>query len=187
MRLFLRNAAIGAAALSYRALFYRDYEVFALLLGLGAVSGVLYTLLEPVFRNHPRLHYLPWILCAYWVLGGGLAVGMLKHDEMSFAILNSPAGVGLLLIVGAIGGYAAARALEDKTALYGSGPLGPLTRVIAAVLGAMLLVVGAALVVAGAFMLPRSVVYISFGVAGCVLGLLFAWGSWTGWSPGRPE
>src|SRR2546426_9351453 len=65
MKLLLRNAAIGAAFLSYRALFYREYGFFALLCGLGALSGVLYTLLEPLFRNRPRLHYLPWILCAY--------------------------------------------------------------------------------------------------------------------------
>jgi len=115
MRLFLRNAAIGAATLSFRALFYRDYEAFAILLGLGALSGILYTLLEPMVRGHPRLHYLPWILCAYFVLGGIVAVGVVEHDEMSSAILTSPWGIGFLLIVGAIGAYAAARTFEDKT------------------------------------------------------------------------
>ena len=115
LKLFLRNAAIGAAFLSYRALFYRDYEIFALMLGLGALSGVLYTLLEPLIRSHPRLHYLPWIMCAYFVLGGTVAVGVLKHDEMSSAVLTSPWGIGVLLIVGAIGAYAAARTFEDKT------------------------------------------------------------------------
>ena len=115
MRILLRNAAIGAAALSYRALFYRDYEIFALMFSLGAVSGVLYTLFAPVVRSHSRLHYLPWILCAYLVLGGTVAVGVLKHDEMSSAVLTNPWGIGFLLVVGAIGAYVAARTFEDKT------------------------------------------------------------------------
>jgi len=114
MRPLLRNAAIGAAFLSYRALFYREYGFFALLCGLGALSGVLYTLLEPLFRNRPRLHYLPWILCAYLAIGGLTIVGVLEHDEMSIAALESPWGVGFLLIAGAIGAYAAARMFEDK-------------------------------------------------------------------------
>jgi hypothetical protein len=110
----LRNAAIGAAVLSYRALIYRDYQVFALFLGLGALSGVLYTGVAPFVRNHPRLHYLPWILCAYLFLGGTVAIGILKHDDMSVAVIESPWGIGFLLAVGAIGAYAAARTLEGK-------------------------------------------------------------------------
>ena len=109
-----RNAAIGAAVLSYRALFYRDYGMFAFMLALGALSGVLYTLLLPIVRSHPRLHYLPWILCAYFAIGGVLAVGVLKHDDMSLAALKSPWGVGLFLIAGAVAAYAAARTFEDK-------------------------------------------------------------------------
>ena len=109
-----RNTAIGAAVLSYRALFYRDYGMFAFMLALGALSGVLYTLLLPFVRSRPRLHYLPWILCAYFAIGGVLAVGVLKHDDMSLAALKSPWGVGFFLIAGAIGAYAAARTFEDK-------------------------------------------------------------------------
>ncbi len=114
MRLLLRNAAIGAAFLSYRALFYREYEFFALLCGLGALSGVLYTLLEPLVRSRPRLHYLPWILCAYLVIGGTIVVGVRKHDDMSIAVLESPWGVGFFLIAGALAAYAAARMFEDN-------------------------------------------------------------------------
>jgi hypothetical protein len=113
MRRLARNVAIGAGVLSFRALFYREYGMFGLMLALGAVSGALYTLFEPVVRNHPRLHYLPWILCAYSAIGGVTAVGVLKHDEMSAAILGSPWGVGFLLIAGAIAAYAVARTLED--------------------------------------------------------------------------
>ena len=109
-----RNAAIGAAVLSYRALFYRDYGMFTFMLALGALSGVMYTLLLPFVRSHPRLHYLPWILCAYFAIGGVLAVGVLKHDDMSLAALKSPWGVGFFLIAGAVAAYAAARTFEDK-------------------------------------------------------------------------
>ena len=97
MKLLFRNAAIGAAFLSYRALFYREYGFFALLCGLGALSGVLYTLLEPLFRNRPRLHYLPWILCAYLAIGGTTIVGVLEHDDMSLTVLKSPWGGGVSL------------------------------------------------------------------------------------------
>ncbi len=114
MRRLLRNAAIGAGILSYRALFYRDYGMFALMLGLGALSGLLYTMVEPLVHERPRLHYLPWILCAYFAIGGIIAVGVLKHDEMSAAVLRSPWGVGFLLIAGAIAAYAVARTVEDK-------------------------------------------------------------------------
>src|SRR2546430_17008159 len=104
-----RNAAIGAAVLSYRALFYRDYGMFAFMLALGALSGVLYTLLLPFVRSHPRLHYLPWILCAYFAIGGGLAVGGLKHAHRSRTALKSPGGMGSFLLAGAAPAYAAAR------------------------------------------------------------------------------
>ncbi len=113
MRRMARNVAIGAAILSFRALFYRDYGLFAFGLALGALSGVLYTLLEPFVRDRPRLHYVPWILCAYFAIGGVVAVGVLKHDEMSADVLKSPWGVGLLLIGGALAAYAVARTLED--------------------------------------------------------------------------
>ncbi|SRR5712692_10020949 len=109
-----RNVAIGAGVLSFKALFYRDYRMFALLLALGGLSGALYTLLVPFVRNRPRLHYLPWILCAYFAIGGVTAVGVLEHDEMSAAVLRSPWGVGFLLIAGAIAAYAVARTLEDE-------------------------------------------------------------------------
>ncbi len=88
--------------------------MFAFMLALGALSGVLYTLLLPFVRSHPRLHYLPWILCAYFAIGGVLAVGVLKHDDMSVAALKSPWGVGFFLIAGAVAAYAAARTFEDK-------------------------------------------------------------------------
>jgi len=97
---FVRNVAIGGGVLSFRALFYRDYSMFAFMLALGALSGALYTLLEPFVRNRPRLHYLPWILCAYFAIGGVTAVGVLKHDEMSVAVLRSSWGVGLPLDFG---------------------------------------------------------------------------------------
>ncbi len=113
MRRLARNVAIGGGVLSFRALFYQDYSMFAFMLALGALSGALYTLLEPFVRNRPRLHYLPWILCAYFAIGGVTAVGVLKHDEISAAVLESPWGVGFLLIAGAIAAYAVARTLED--------------------------------------------------------------------------
>ena len=115
MRLLLRNAAIGAAFLSYKALFDREYAVFALLCGLGALSGVLYTLLAPLLRKRPRLHYLPWILCAYFAIGGIIVVGVRRHDPMSNAVLESPWGVGFFLVAGALAAYAVARIFEDKT------------------------------------------------------------------------
>jgi len=88
---FIRNAAIGAAACSYRALFYRYFDILPVMLGLGALSGCLYTLLEPIVRTRPRLHYLPWVLCAYLVIFGGVGVvGVLKHDQESLEVLTSP-------------------------------------------------------------------------------------------------
>jgi len=114
MRPFLRNAAIGAVAASYRALFYKWYDVFGLLFGLGALSGILYTLVEPLVRSRPRLHYVPWVLCYYLVIAGGLGVGVLKHDDWSVNALTNPWGIGFFLIAGAIGAYAAARIFEDK-------------------------------------------------------------------------
>ncbi len=115
MRRFLRNAAIGAAAASYRALFYRWWDVFAILLAFGALSGILYTLLEPLVRQHPRLHYLPYILGFYLLIFGGIGVGAIKHDEMSVNVLTSPWGIGFFLIAGMIGGYVAGRTFEDKS------------------------------------------------------------------------
>jgi hypothetical protein len=114
MKLLLRNAAIGAAFLSYKALFDREYGVFALLCGLGALSGVLYTLLAPLVRNRPRLHYLPWILCAYLAIGGIIVAGVRRHDAMSNAVLESPWGVRFFLFAGALAAYAVARMFEDK-------------------------------------------------------------------------
>src|SRR5882762_4582525 len=114
MRRLLRNVALGAGVLSFRALFYRDYSLFAFMFALGGLSGVLYTLLVPFVRNRPRLHYLPWILCAYFAIGAIIAVGLLKHDEMSAAALRSPWGVGFFLVAGAIAAYAVARTVEDK-------------------------------------------------------------------------
>lgn len=107
-----RNAAIGAALVSWRALFYRWYDVFVVMLVLGALSGALYTLLEPYVRGRPKLRYLPWILSMYLVLGGGTVVGVLKHDDMSIAILSSPFGIAFLVVLGAFGGYAIARQFE---------------------------------------------------------------------------
>jgi hypothetical protein len=84
------------------------------MLVLGALSGVLYTLLEPFVRNRPRLHFLPWIVCAYFAIGGIIVRGVLLHDEMSAAVLKSPWGVGLFLVAGAIAAYAIARTIEDE-------------------------------------------------------------------------
>jgi len=87
----LRNAAIGAAFCSYRALFYRAWDILPVLLAMGALSGCLYTLLEPAVRRRPRLHYLPWVLCAYLVIFGGVGVtGALQHDEESIQVLTNP-------------------------------------------------------------------------------------------------
>ena len=115
MQRFLRNAAIGAIAASYRALFYKWWDVFGILLALGALSGVLYTLLEPLVRQHPRFHYVPYILGFYLVIFGGIGVGVLRHDEWSLDALTSPWGIGFFLIAGAIGGYVAGRTFEDKS------------------------------------------------------------------------
>ena len=115
MNRFIRNAAIGAAACSYRALFYRYFDILPVMLGLGALSGCLYTLLEPIVRTRPRLHYLPWVLCAYLVIFGGVGVvGVLEHDQESLEVLTNPWFIGFVLIAGPIGAYAAARTFEDK-------------------------------------------------------------------------
>jgi len=111
----LRNAAIGAAFCSYRALFYRAWDILPVLLGMGALSGCLYTLLEPAVRRRPRLHYLPWVLCAYLVIFGGVGVtGALQHDEESIQVFTNPWFIGFVLVAGAIGAYAAARTFEDE-------------------------------------------------------------------------
>jgi len=114
MRQLARNVAIGAGVLSFKALFFRAYRMLPLMLALGALSGALYTLLVPFVRNRPRLHYLPWILCMYFAIGGITAVGVLEHDEMSSAVLRSPWGVGFILIAGALAAYAIARTIEDE-------------------------------------------------------------------------
>ena len=111
---FLRNAAIGAVACSYRALFYRAWDVLLVLLPVGALSGLLYTALEPMVRHRPYLHYVPWVLCAYLVLFGGVGLaGLLAHDQESIEVFKNPWFVGLILIIGPIGAYAAARTFED--------------------------------------------------------------------------
>ncbi len=69
----------------------------------------------------------------------------------------------------------------------GSGPIGLLARVVAGVLGGSLLVGGAVFIVAGALALPNGIIVILGGVAGCVIGLVFAQASWTGRSPPWPD
>ena len=114
-RPFLRNAAIGAATASYRALFYRWWDAFIIMAALGALCGILYTLLVPVFRNRPALRTVPYVLCFYLFIVGGLGVGVLKHDEMSANALTSPWGIGFILVAGAIGGLMAARTFERRS------------------------------------------------------------------------
>ena len=115
MNRLLRNAAIGAAFVSYRALIYRDWFAFVTLFVGGALSGCLYTLLEPLVRERPYLHYLPWILCGYLVLFGALGgAAILTHDRESIDILTNPWFIGFGLIATPIAAYAAARMFEDK-------------------------------------------------------------------------
>ena len=115
MNRLARNAGIGAAACSYRAVFYRQWDVFLVLAAAGALAGCLYTVLEPAVRKHPRLHYLPWVLCAYLVIFGGVGVGaLIEHDQDSLRMIASPWFIGFILVVGPIGAYAAARTFEDK-------------------------------------------------------------------------
>ena len=110
-----RNAAIGAACCSYRALFYRSWDILPIMVAMGALAGCLYTLVEPAVRTRPRLHYLPWVLSAYLVIFGGVgALAVLKHDKESATVLTNPWFVGFVLVAGALGGYAAARTFEDK-------------------------------------------------------------------------
>lgn len=114
MQAKLRNALIGGGVLSFRALFFHDYGLFALLFILGMLAGLLYTGLEPVFRGRPRLRYVPWLICAYGILGVEVGVGLVKHDEMSEEAIRNPWGVIFLLVLGAVGAYAAARNLEPR-------------------------------------------------------------------------
>jgi hypothetical protein len=110
-----RSAAIGAAACSYRAAFYRQWDVFLVLAAAGALAGCLYSVLEPAVRRHPRLRYLPWVLCAYLVIFGGVGVGgLIEHDQHSLQIVANPWLIGFILVVAPIGAYAAARTFEDK-------------------------------------------------------------------------
>jgi hypothetical protein len=112
---FLRNAAVGAFFCSYRALFYREWDVFLVLAAMGALAGCLYTLVEPAVRSHKRLHYLPWVLAAYLVIFGGVGVGaVVEHDAESLEIMKNPWFIGFVLLAGPIGAYAAARMFEDK-------------------------------------------------------------------------
>src|SRR5205807_3055453 len=113
-RLF-RNAAIGAAVCSYRALFYRAWDVLPVMLAMGALSGCLYTWVEPAVRGRPRLHYLPWVLCSYLVLFGGVGLtGVLMHDEETIQTLTNPWFLGFVLLAGPIAAYAGARMFEDE-------------------------------------------------------------------------
>ena len=115
MNRLLRNAGIGAVACSYRALFLRYFDILPIMIVLGALTGCLYTLVEPAVRSRPRLHYLPWVLCAYLIIFGGVgAVALLKHDQESIDMLTNPWFIGFILIVGPIGAYAAARTFEDE-------------------------------------------------------------------------
>jgi len=117
VRRFLRNGAIGARFCSYRALFYREWDVFLVLSVMGALAGCQYTLVEPTVRSHKRLHYLPWVLAAYVVIFGGVGVGAVlehDHDTESLAIMKNPWFIGFVLLAGPIAAYAAARMFEDK-------------------------------------------------------------------------
>ena len=109
-----RNAALGAAFCSYRAIFYRSWDLLPIMLAMGALAGSLYTILESAVRSGPHRHYLPWVLSAYLVIFGGVGVlAVLKHDEESAEVLTNPWFVGFVLVAGALGAYAAARTFED--------------------------------------------------------------------------
>jgi hypothetical protein len=95
--------------------FYRDFEILPIVLVLGALAGVLYTVLEPAVRRRPRLHYLPWVLCAYLLIYGGVGVtAVLKHDRESLGFLANPWFIGFVLVAGPVAAYAVARMLEDE-------------------------------------------------------------------------
>jgi hypothetical protein len=112
---FLRNAGIGAAFCSHRALFYREWGLLPVLAALGALAGCLYTLLEPAVRSHKRLHYLPWVLGAYLVIFGVAGVtGLLQHDPESLEIIKNPWFIGFVLLAAPFAAYAAARMFEDR-------------------------------------------------------------------------
>lgn len=95
-------------------MFAGDWLAFAVLAMAGAAAGLLYTLLEPAVRPRPRLRYLPWVLGTYLVIfGGGGVGGLLVHDHDSIDRIRNPWFIGLALIAGAVGGYAAGHACED--------------------------------------------------------------------------
>lgn len=125
-KVWVRNAAIGACLVSYKALFWTVGDLLGgssefpstagitvVLVAGGILAGLLFTALYPLRKRGEFGRYLGWVLSAYVVLASVVVMAISAGDETAVGILTEPWGLVLLVVGGALAGILAARTVED--------------------------------------------------------------------------
>ncbi len=122
-RIWVRNAVIGAALVSYQALIElisapanRSNEtIFLALIIAGAVGGLGFTALTPLRTTSRAGRYVAWVLAVYIVLAAVLLPFIVAHDDVVTNMFRLPIGWFFWLLAGAVTGIFCARAAARWT------------------------------------------------------------------------
>jgi drug/metabolite transporter (DMT)-like permease len=120
LRVWARNALIGAGLVSYQALIAligepgnRSHQTTTAALAIaGAAAGLGFTALTPIRRASRLGHYVAWIVAVYIVLAVVIVPFAVAGDESAVNMVRMPIGWLLWLGAGLVTGIFCARVAD---------------------------------------------------------------------------